>query len=314
MARFSAQEPTGAAVQQMEVLVRTAIFKPANALVGFLLQQAADRLDVTYQPRPGEHWKGRETLQLQGIFGTFPLERDYYYHPGKKQGHYPADAALGLEVAYTPALARLLCLEGADEMGYEKAQQHLAETGGIDVSARQIQRVVQRVGGGAQVWQERPAQPGGSAAPILYISADATGVPMRKEELEGRAGKQADGSAKTRMAYLGCVFTQHQRDEKGHPVRDYESTTYVSGMVPIDEFGPCLRQEAIRRGLALALQVVLLIDGAAGLENMGRLCFPTAIQIVDFYHALEHAGRVLEALLGSKEHADYQKRLRRWAK
>jgi hypothetical protein len=43
-----------------------------------------------------------------------------------------------LEVAYTPALARLLCLEGADEMGYEKAQQHLAETGGIDVSARQI--------------------------------------------------------------------------------------------------------------------------------------------------------------------------------
>jgi hypothetical protein len=97
-------------------------------------------------------------------------------------------------------------------------------------------------------------------------------------------------------------------------VRDYESTTYVSGLVPIDEFGPCLRQEAIRRGLALALQVVLLIDGAAGLENMGRLCFPTAIQIVDFYHALEHAGRVLEALLGSKEHADYQKRLRRWAK
>jgi hypothetical protein len=219
-----------------------------------------------------------------------------------------------LEVAYTPALARLLCLEGADEMGYEKAQQHLAETGGIDVCARQIQRVVQRVGGAAQAWQERQAQPGGSSVPILYVSADATGVPMRKEELEGRAGKQPDGSAKTRMAYLGCVFTQHRRDEKGHPVRDYESTTYVSGLVPIDEFGPCLRQEAIRRGLALALQVVLLIDGAAGLENMGRLCFPTAIQIVDFYHALEHAGRVLEALLGSKEHADYQKRLRRWAK
>ena len=36
---------------------------------------------------------------------------------------------------------------------------------------------------------------------ILYISADATGVPMRKEELEGRAGKQPDGTAKTRSAY-----------------------------------------------------------------------------------------------------------------
>ena len=68
-----------------------------------------------------------------------------------------------------------------------------------------------------------------------------------------------------------------------------------------------MRQDAIRRGLALALQVVLLIDGAEGLANMGRLCFPGATQIVDFYHALEHAGKVLVALLGSKEHPDYKR-------
>jgi len=137
---------------------------------------------------------------------------------------------------------------------------------------------------------------------------------MRKEELKGRKGKQPDGSAKTRQVYLGCAFTQHKRDEKGHPIRDHESTTYVSTFGSIEEFGPCLRQEAIRRGLALALQVVLLIDGAEGLANMGKLCLPTAIQIVDFYHALEHAGKVLVALLGSKEHPDYKTRLGRWAK
>ena len=59
---------------------------------------------------------------------------------------------------------------------------------------------------------------------------------------------------------------------------------------------------------------MLLIDGAEGLANMGRLCFPGAIQIVDFYHALEHAGKVLAALLGSREHPDYKKRLGRWAR
>jgi hypothetical protein len=137
---------------------------------------------------------------------------------------------------------------------------------------------------------------------------------MRKKELGGRAGQQPDGTAKTRMAYLGGVFTQHKRDEKGHPRRDYDSTTYVSTFNPIDQFGPLLRQEAIRRGLGLALQVVLLIDGATGLANMGRLCFSTAIQIVDFYHAMEHAGHVLLALLGSKEHPDDKARLGRWAK
>lgn len=46
---------------------------------------------------------------------------------------------------------------------------------------------------------------------------------------------------------------------------------------------------------------------------MGRLCCKDCVQIVDLYHAMEHAGQVLEAWLG-KGHPDYQKQLRRWAK
>jgi hypothetical protein len=313
MARFQAQELDGNAVAQLEVLVRTAVFKSANALVGWLLQQAADQADARYQAKPGQDRKGRATMEVQGIFGCFPLQRDYYYHPGKKAGHAPADAALGLEVGYTPALAKLICLEGADEPTYLKAERHLEKTGGIRVSARQIQRVVQRVGGSAQTWQERQAQPGQCDAPIMYVSADGTGLPMVPEELKGRRGKQEDGTAKTRQVYLGCVFTQHRTDEKGHPVRDWESTSYVSSFKSIAEFGPCLRQEAIRRGMGGVGKVVVLIDGARGLENMGKDCFKDCVQIVDFYHAMEHAGQVLEALIG-KTHPDYKKRLRRWAK
>jgi hypothetical protein len=300
-------------VAELELLVRTAVFNSARQLVGWLLQQAADHMDAAYQAKPGEAFKGRETLQAQGMFGSFPLTRDYYYHAGKAQGHYPADAALGLEVGYTPALAKLICLEGADEPTYLKAERHLEQTGGIAVSARQIQRVIQRVGSGAQAWQEREAQPSPCDAPILYVSGDGTGVPMVPEELKGRRGKQADGSAKTRQVYLGCVFTQHGVDDQGHPVRDHESTTYVSSFKSINEFGPLLRQEAIRRGLGSAGQAVLLIDGAPGLENMGRDCFKDAVQVVDFYHAMEHAGLVLAALIG-KDHPDYKKRQRRWAK
>ena len=172
---------------------------------------------------------------------------------------------------------------------------------------------MQRVGGSAQQWQERERPPGQCDAPVLYVSADGTGVPMAAPELKGRRGRQADGTAKTRQVYLGCVFTQHRTDEEGHPVRDYESTTYVSSFQSIDEFGPVLRREAIGRGMGGAGHVVLLIDGAAGLENMGRQCFKDCVQIVDFYHAMQHAAEVLEAWLG-KNHPDYQKQLRRWAK
>lgn len=313
MGWFEGQAPTGQRVQELEVLLRAALFKPANAVVGWLLQQAADQIDAGYQPQPGQQYKGRRWLEVQGLFGSFSIHRDYYYHPGKQQGHYPADAALGLEVGYTPALARLMCLEGADESGYQKAEQHLAQTGGISVSARQIQRVVQRVGSAAGAWQEREAHPGPCDASVLYVSADGTGVPLRRGELAGRKGKQPDGTAKTKQVYLGCVFTQHKVDEAGHPVRDYESTTYVSSFQSSSAFGPLLRREAIRRGMGGAGQVVLLIDGAAGLENMGKDCFEDSVQIVDFYHALEHAGKVLEAWIG-KNHSEYQTRLHRWAK
>jgi len=313
MARFSGEKPTGSGVQQLEILIRSAIFKPAAALVGVLLQEAADRIDTAYQPKPAEERKGRVPIQVQCLFGTFELRRTYFHNPSLKQGHYPADAALGLEITYTPGLARLMCLEGADESTYLKAERHLEQTGGIRVSARQIQRVVQRVGSDAQKWQQRPAQPAACDAPILYISADGTGVPMVPEELEGRRGKQPDGTAKTRQAYLGCVFTQHRVDDEGHPVRDWDSTTYLSGFQSIGEFGSILRQEAIRRGLGSAGKAVLLIDGASGLENMGRINFEGATQIVDYYHAMVHAGEVLAALIG-KNHPDFKKRLRKWGK
>ena len=294
--------------------MRAAVFKPANELVGFLLQQAADRIDAAYIPKPGEQRKGRESLIVQGMFGSFLLIRQYYYHPGKKRGHFPADAALGLEGAYTPALARLICLEGGDESSFLQASLHLQEIGGIPVSERQIQRVVGRVGQDAVTWQRREPEPGPCDARILYISPDYSGVPMRGEELEGRKGKAPGGKAKTRMAALGCVFTQHKEDEQGRPVRDHESTTYLSGFQSPSDFGISLRREAIRRGLFSVPEVVLLIDGAPGLEKLGHDYFPDAIQIVDFYHALEHMQALIETLWGKTDEARNKRRRHYWKK
>ena len=48
---------------------------------------------------------------------------------------------------------------------------------------------------------------------------------MVAEELEGRPGKQEDGTSKTREVKWGAIFTQTQTDEEGLPVRDHASTT-----------------------------------------------------------------------------------------
>jgi hypothetical protein len=316
MARFAASTPSGDLLQKLEPLVRTAVFKPANAIVGLLLQQAVNAFDASYQPKPGQQRKGRTVLHVQCLFGFTEILRDYYYNPQRQEGHCPADSALGLENGYTPWLARLMCREGAAARCFQEASNNLDETGGVKVSGRQIQRMVQRIGESAQDWQKREAIPGQSDAVILYVSADGTGVPALPGETKDRPGKAANGKAATRQAYLGCVFTQHGCDDKGHPVRDPDSTTYVSSMESIDEFGPQLRQEALRRGLATVAQIVLLIDGAVGLANMGLSCFSTAVQIVDFYHAMVHAGEVLLALHGPQpaDNPEHKKRLRHWAK
>lgn len=314
IATFQGKEPSGSAVAELEILVRTAIFKPANALVGMLLQQAAERVDDAYIPKPGEQAKGREVLTVKGMFGSFSLKRRYYYHPGKRRGHFPADAALGLEGAYTPALARLICLEGADEGSFLQASLHLAEVGGISVSERQIQRVIGRTGPCAVAWQKRESPPGSCEAKILYISADATGVPMRTEELAGRKGKHPGGKAKTRMATLGCVFTQVKEDDEGRPLRDHDSTTYLSTFQSPSDFGISLRREAIRRGLFSVKESVLLIDGATGLEKLGHDYFPQAVQIVDFYHALEHLQTLIETLRGKTDEDGNKRHRERWKK
>ena len=48
---------------------------------------------------------------------------------------------------------------------------------------------------------------------MLYVSCDSTGTPMKRQEPEGRRGKQTDGSSKTLEVKLGAIFTQHVVDE-----------------------------------------------------------------------------------------------------
>lgn len=295
------------------MLLRVAIFKPANELIRHLLQARADQMDAAYQPPPGLHFKGRRTVAVQCLFGCFEFSRDYYYLPKENRGHCPADAALGLELGCTPALARLACQQSAEAHSFEQAEKQLQRTGGIAMEARQLQRLVQAIGPGAQKWQERQTPPEPCDAPIMYVSGDGTGVRMRKEELAGRKGKQEDGSAKTRQAYLGCVFTQHRRDDQGRPVRDHDSTTYLSTFGNVQELGLLLRWEARRRGSGTAGKIVLLMDGALGLENQGESNFPGCLQIVDFYHAVQHLKPLLEALHGPAC-PDLKKRQSRWTK
>jgi len=140
---------------------------------------------------------------------------------------------------------------------FKEGSEDLRIYAGITVSAKDVERVAEQLGREVEGWlaQERAwIQEGGvpagvASVPVMYLCYDGTGVPMIPREVAGRKGKQADGSAKTREAKLGCVFSQTATDEEGFPIRDPDSTSFVGVIEEAEKFGERLYAEAVRRGL-----------------------------------------------------------------
>jgi hypothetical protein len=145
----------------------------------------------------------------------------------------------------------------------------------------------------------------------MYISADGTGIPLRKAELAGRKGKQADGSAKTHEVKVGCVFTQHPSGTDAKPWRDLDSTSYAATTGRADAFAVKLLAEARRRNLGGADETVFISDGAAWLRRIQQENFPGATRILDFYHASEHLHDLAKLLWPA---AEVPLRFARWKK
>jgi hypothetical protein len=285
-------------LEAVEVGLREAVFRDLCAILQELLNDPALPVPEDYS-RPGEKCHTGRAKEFLSLFGPVPLHRNYYHSRAEETGRAPLDQALGLWAGYSPGVLRVLCRLAA-RFPFEIAATEFKAYCGLEVEGRQIQRITQEMGPLAQQVQQQlpPCTHESGTIPVLYAAVDGTGVPMVPSELKGRAGKQPDGSAKTREVKLGCVFTQTTTDEEGLPVRDYQSTSYVASFDEAANFMVRVRQEAIRRRMAAALLVVLLGDGAAWIWEQGQKCFPMAFQILDLYHALEHLcalTRLLEA-------------------
>ncbi len=310
LARGRLEREGWGSVEWVEAGLREALLKDGRRLLEDLLNDPT--LSVAGDAsRSGEKCTRRVERQVASVFGVLRLRRNYYYAPGSGGGRYPLDQALGLIEGVTPMLARLMTRAGA-QSGFAGAAEDLRVYGALEVEGRQIHRLLQHTGPAMhQAWTALPVIPPPAPVPVLYVSVDGTGVPMVPEALVGRRGKQPDGSAKTREIKLGCVFTQHVTDDQGRPLRDPHSTTYLCGLEAAEDFGGRLRREAFRRGLGQSQRTAFLGDGAAWVWELGRINFPQAIQILDYFHGREHLTDLVDAILGPTSPAGAQ-RLEVW--
>jgi hypothetical protein len=251
--------------------------------------------------------------KLLTVLGSVTVKRAYYYNRESGKGYCPKDCALDIEgTSYSSGVRRMMSKVGAYRpfgLGHED----LYELAAIRVSAKEVERISQMVGGQAQAFHTAEAEASLSAnvipikpVPKMYVCMDGTGVPVVKKETAGRKGKSEDGQAKTREVKLGCVFTQTYVNQEGRPVRDEESTSYTGAIETAEVFGRRIYKEAMRRGMNSAGETVVIGDGAPWIWNIADEQFYEATQIVDLYHAREHYWNVAKACFGKNKDMLYQ--------
>lgn len=258
----------------------------------------------------GQHarYVDRRSKTFQSALGDLNLERAYYHCRECEKGFYPRDQALGLEGGtVSPAVLRMVG-QVAAVVSFEEGHELLHELAGVDVSAKQIERYAEALGREIAADEQRVVETDPPSAPTMYLGIDGTGVPVRKEEVANRPGKQPDGSAKTREVKLVTVWTAETHDEEGQPTRDSGSITYsaaIESAATLDtdadpaQFVARVVREAKRRGFDQAQRRVVIGDGAPWIWNIADEHFPGTIQIVDLYHAKGHLWDVAKAIYGA---------------
>lgn len=242
--------------------------------------------------------RGVKPKQTLTLLGSAQYGRSMFQCPDCRAIRYPGDEALDMAgTSRSPGVRRQTARLGAKEPFREVAKD-LKELAGIEMSRKDAERTAETTGADMERWdraerdrlRHTPPPPSESPKTIdtLYIEFDGTGVPMVPQEVAGRKGKQPDGSAKTREAKLGCVFTQTAFDDKGRPIRDPGATTFTGAIEPAAPFGWRIYAEAVRRGLFSAQCIIVLTDGAEWIKNIVETHFPGALHIIDLYHARQH--------------------------
>lgn len=250
-------------------------------------------------------YAGRRDKVFITAVGEMTLSRAYYHCGECASGFCPRDRVLGMEQSWlSPAVTRMNGT-AASKVSFKETSELLLELAGIDVDVKQVERAAEKLG--CEISEDEKAVTETSLPPAktMYLGMDGTGIPMRKEELIGREGK--DGAAKTREVKLVTVWSAESRDKEGKAVRDEGSVTYNAAIESVaqqdldegpSEFSKRVAREARRRDFDKAERRVVIGDGALWIWNLASEFFPGAIEIVDLYHAKEHLCEVGKSIYG----------------
>jgi hypothetical protein len=302
---------TTEALEELETDLR----KHANELCGLVVEKQIQHSIDSEEGREAQRQiiqaypykmvdKGKEEVRLRTCCGFEVTVRVSYFtrkgnRRGKKRypGLYPGLLVLGIHERCTPGLASEISMFAGMLGSLEEARQVLAERG-IDLNIKTVRRIAYRFAERARTAQrvlELDFGPGVAGRKVA-ISADGGRTRIREKK---RGKKTAKGRNRFRGAWrepklfiIYVVNAEGKLDRSFMPIID----ALIRGP---DAMFKLLHAYLSQLNLSEADRILFIADGAPWIWNrvpdlIKRLGLASdqVHQLIDFYHAVEHLGKV----------------------
>lgn len=274
----------GMTMSQMELAVweecgmeSPASLRHLNALLARLpLEKPTGKLCFKCGKRVPVKAKDRERT-LRTMAGTVTLKRNYHYCERCELGFYPLDLALDLpeEGELTREMEKRVAdfaVNDVYEQGADRWNLHYR----LPISDNLLRRVAERLGrqceSSSQGHLQEALKPTSDAADVLVVQMDGSLLPIRGDE-------------PWKEAKVGVTY-RHDT-ERNRPIPKSERYCAVLGTVA--NFAPVLEELLVAERIDEVRTVIWLGDGATHNWTLADQIAADAVQILDWYHAVQHA-------------------------
>ena len=266
------------------------------------------------------HYQRKRKASIVSVFGRVSYRRGYYAGCSCGQGQAPLDQALGLTPGGMSAgLAELLALAGI-ELAFDQSRRWVEKYLGFSVSENTIRAATEERGEQQQVYEQDIQQDSQKEQWLqdrlrtitnpperLYGSIDAAKVRIEPRDPEEKAVQEEDW----RDLKVGCWYElervpltqrslrQQQKYDREQAVYRAKHLRYYCDIAEAKTFGKLVWASGCQAKADLARELVFVCDGAIWIWNLIALYYPQAVQIVDWYHALEHLEKIATLVWGS---------------
>jgi len=302
-------------LQEVETLMREFLRQVGQEALGHYLSAQPGLPGPTVACACGGevHYQRQRQASLVSVFGRVHYTRGYYAGCGCGRGQAPLDQHLGLTPGgVTPGLAELLALAGI-ELAFDASRRWIEKYLLFTVSENTIRAATEARGARQQAreqddqtrsqdeaWLQERLRTVTAIPRRLYGSLDAAKV--RIQPRDGQA-KEAETEAWRDMK-VGCwyeleaVLPTHRSSRQRHQAERAQGAyrakrlRYFCDIAEAAQFGELLWTRGCQALADLAQELVFVCDGALWIWNLIGRYYPQAVQIVDWYHALQHLEKV----------------------